>query len=142
MKIVDKIRLRVGVRNLEHLNKSLKIFVKNLYFSRIYGVKIKKISHLASFKGEGVIPPAPLQQATGQIFEYDVNVFSSTLDIFFMAILYLDLCLRGRGGICYRGHICNTRIFHSFRQAAVELEQPFFKIIPLKARNDGTDVYN
>jgi hypothetical protein len=108
-----------------------------------YGVKIKKISHLGSFKGEGVTPPALLQQATGQIFEYNVNVFSSTLDIFFMAILYLDLCLRGRGGICVhycRGHICNTRIFHSFRQAAVELEQPFLKIIPLKARNDGTDV--
>jgi hypothetical protein len=91
IKLVLKIMLNVGVRNLEHLNIHINIFVKTLYFSRIYSV------------GEGV------------------DEFSSTLDIFFMAILYLDLCLRGRGGICYcRWHICNTRIFPSFAQAAVE----------------------
>jgi hypothetical protein len=50
-KLVLEISLSVGVRNLEHLNKPLNIFVNNLYPSRIYGVKIKKIeaiSHLGT----------------------------------------------------------------------------------------------
>jgi hypothetical protein len=106
-KIVLKIRMSVGGRNLEHLNKPLDIFVNNLYPSRIYGVKIKKIeaiSHLGT------------SHWTDILIRHE-RIFLH-IGMFFMTILYLDLCLRGRGGICVhncRGHICNSRIFHSFR---------------------------
>jgi hypothetical protein len=92
-----------------------------------YGVKIKKISHLASFKGEGVIPPALLQQATGQIFEYDVNVFSPTLDIFFLAIFctWIYVYGGGEGYVIVEGIYAILVYFPLLRRLQLNWNNPF-----------------